>query len=49
VIWLSAKGISDMLHLEKKYEETGVPKAFKTTQKRIDEAKAGPEGGDILS
>ena len=49
VIWLSAKGITDMLHEGKKFEDTKVPRAFKTTQDRIDKAKAGPEGGDILA
>ncbi|KAH0146242.1 hypothetical protein KCU67_g11293, partial [Aureobasidium melanogenum] len=49
VIWLSAEGVSDMIHAGKKFEETKVPRAFKTTQERIDKAKAGPEGGDILA
>ncbi|CAD0100663.1 unnamed protein product [Aureobasidium mustum] len=49
VIWLSAEGLADMLHTGKKFEETKVPRAFKTTQERIDKAKTGPEGGDILA
>ncbi|KAG9561108.1 FAD dependent oxidoreductase superfamily, partial [Aureobasidium melanogenum] len=49
VIWLSAEGVSDMIHAGKKFEETKVPRAFKTTQERMDKAKAGPEGGDILA
>ncbi|KAI4764409.1 FAD dependent oxidoreductase superfamily [Aureobasidium sp. EXF-3400] len=49
VIWLSAKGVSDMLHEGKKFEDAKMPRAFKTTQERIDKAKAGPKGGDILA
>lgn len=49
VIWLSAEGLADMLHSGKKFEETKVPRVFKTTQERIDKAKAGLEGGDILA
>ncbi|KAI4722641.1 FAD dependent oxidoreductase superfamily [Aureobasidium sp. EXF-10727] len=49
VIWLSAEGVSDMLHTGKSFEDTKIPRAFKTTQERIEKAKAGPEGGDILA
>ncbi|TIA01824.1 FAD dependent oxidoreductase superfamily [Aureobasidium pullulans] len=49
VIWLAAKGVAEMLHSGKSFEDTEVPKAFKTTQERIDRTKAGPEGGDILA
>lgn len=49
VIWLSAEGLADMLHHGRAFEDTKLPRAFKTTQERIDKAKAGPEGGDILA
>jgi glycine/D-amino acid oxidase-like deaminating enzyme len=49
VIWLAAEGLAEMLHAGKSFEETKVPRVFKTTQERIDKARAGPEGGDILA
>jgi len=48
IIWLAAKGLADMVHTGKSFEETRLPKLYKTTQERINKAQAGPEGGDIL-
>ncbi|TGO11851.1 hypothetical protein BTUL_0100g00290 [Botrytis tulipae] len=53
VIWLAAKGLAEMLRTGKSFEEVRVPmslpRLFKTTKDRIDRAKNGPEGGDILN
>lgn len=49
VIWLAAKGLAEMVHGGKSFEEVGLPKLLKTTQQRIERAQAGPEGGDILA
>lgn len=35
-IFLSARGIASMVVEEKKFEETGVPRIYKTTQSRLD-------------
>lgn len=49
VIWLGAKGLAGMVLGEKKFEESGLPRLFKTTQERIDRALNGnEEDGDIL-
>jgi len=48
IIWLAAKGLADMIHTGKSFEEVRLPGLYKTTQERIDKAQAGPEGGDIL-
>lgn len=49
VIWLAAKGLADMIHEGKDFEEAKLPKLLKTSQSRIDRAQTGPEGGDILA
>lgn len=49
VIWLAAEELAKMVAREVKFEETEMPKLFKTTQFRIDRAvKGGEEGGDII-
>lgn len=49
VIWLSAKGLASMVVRGVPFEETGMPRLFKTTQFRIDRARNGrEEDGDIL-
>jgi len=49
VIWLAAEGLAKMIRTGKPFEESGLPRLLKTTQQRIDKAKAGPEGGDIFA
>ncbi|GAB7348190.1 hypothetical protein MBLNU459_g6194t1 [Dothideomycetes sp. NU459] len=49
VIWLAAKGLAEMIHEGKSFEEVKLPKLLKTTRQRIEKAQAGPEGGDILA
>ncbi|KAL5342886.1 FAD dependent oxidoreductase [Aspergillus crustosus] len=49
VIFLATKELADMVVHGKKFEETGLPKVFKTTVERLEEAAAGPEGGDIFA
>ncbi|CZR67121.1 related to oxidoreductase [Phialocephala subalpina] len=48
VIWLAAKGISKMITEGVDFEETKMPRLFKTTRERIENSLKGPEGGDIL-
>lgn len=48
VIWLAAKGLADMIHTGKSFEDVSIPRLYKTTQERIDKAQSGPKGGDIL-
>ena len=48
VIWLAAKGLAEMIRSGKSYEEVGLPRLMKTSLSRIEKAKNGPEGGDIL-
>lgn len=49
VIWLAAKGLADMIRTGKSFEEAGLPVLLKTTAGRIEKAKIGPKGGDILA
>ncbi|EAW15257.1 NAD(P)/FAD-dependent oxidoreductase [Aspergillus clavatus NRRL 1] len=49
VIWLAAKGLAKMVVEGAEFEQTGMPRLFKTTRERIERAQAGSEeGGDIL-
>jgi hypothetical protein len=43
-IFLSAKGVAKMILKGAEFEETGIPRIFKTTQKRLDN-----KGNTILS
>ncbi|OJZ81905.1 hypothetical protein ASPFODRAFT_51593 [Aspergillus luchuensis CBS 106.47] len=49
VILLSAKGLAEMVQKGKKFEETGMPRLFKTSVERMEKARNGPEGGDIFA
>ncbi|KAL4874726.1 FAD dependent oxidoreductase [Aspergillus karnatakaensis] len=48
VIFLATKGLADMIVHGKTYEETQLPRVFKSTVERLEKAAGGPEGGDIL-
>lgn len=54
VIWLSAKGLAEMILADRKgqkvaFKETGLPRLFETSQLRIDRSrKYSEEEGDIL-
>ncbi|EME42339.1 hypothetical protein DOTSEDRAFT_73235 [Dothistroma septosporum NZE10] len=49
VIWLAAKGVAKMLNDNVPFEETKVPRVFKTTKARIEMAQNGEaEYGDII-
>lgn len=49
VVWLGAKGLAEMVFGDKPFEESGMPRLFKTTQARIDRALNGSEeDGDIV-
>lgn len=49
VVFLSALGIARMIRDETKFEDTGVPRLFQTTHERLEKAKRGPPGGDIIT
>lgn len=48
VIFLSTKGLAEMILHNTPYEQTGIPQIYKTTSARLDAARTGREGGDIL-
>lgn len=49
VIWLAAKELAKMVAQDIPFEQTSLPRLFKTTQHRIDRARDGSEeDGDIL-
>lgn len=48
VIYLSAYSIAQMIIEDKPFEQTGVPRLFKTTQERLEKNRNGKYGGDIL-
>ena len=49
VILLSARELAGMIQTGKSFEETRMPRMFKTSEERIEKARTGPKGGDILS
>lgn len=49
VIFLTTKGLAEMVLAGKKFEETGVPRIYKTSAERLAAARDGKPGGDILS
>ncbi|KAL3465853.1 FAD dependent oxidoreductase-domain-containing protein [Aspergillus heterothallicus] len=49
VIFLATKGLADMIVKGLSFEETKLPRTFKTTAARIQKAVNGPEGGDIFA
>ncbi|EAW20232.1 NAD(P)/FAD-dependent oxidoreductase [Aspergillus fischeri NRRL 181] len=49
VVWLAAEGLARMVGEGVGFEETGMPRLFKTTKERIERAQRGKEEeGDIL-
>ncbi|CAL5871853.1 uncharacterized protein PFLUO_LOCUS6107 [Penicillium psychrofluorescens] len=48
VVFLSGKGIAEMIRDSKKFEEVGLPRIYKTTLARLEAAQTGPEGGDTF-
>ncbi|KAL4870575.1 hypothetical protein BDV12DRAFT_207600, partial [Aspergillus spectabilis] len=49
VIFLATKGLADMIVHGRSFEDTGLPRVFKTTGERLERAATGPEGGDIFA
>ncbi|KAL2854646.1 phosphoenolpyruvate phosphomutase-domain-containing protein [Aspergillus pseudodeflectus] len=49
VIFLATKGLADIIVKGLSFEETKLPRTFKTTAERIQKAANGPEGGDIFA
>ncbi|KAJ6123735.1 FAD dependent oxidoreductase [Penicillium samsonianum] len=47
-VFLSALGVAKMVQKGIEFEDAGVPKLFQTTKERLDKARNGPLGGDIL-
>lgn len=47
-VFLSAKGVAQMIQSGKKFEEVGLPRVYKTTSERLLAAQSGPEGGDVF-
>ncbi|EEA19405.1 hypothetical protein TMatcc_009538 [Talaromyces marneffei ATCC 18224] len=48
VIFLSTKGLADMILHNAPFEQSGIPRIFKTSSDRLETARTGKEGGDIL-
>ncbi|KAH8660849.1 FAD dependent oxidoreductase-domain-containing protein [Tricladium varicosporioides] len=49
-IWLSAKGVAKMVAQDLSFEDTGLPRMYKTTKFRLERAAKGKEeDGDILN
>ena len=48
VIFLAAKGLAEMMQTGADFEQVNLPRIFKTTAERLQAARDGPEGGDIL-
>jgi glycine/D-amino acid oxidase-like deaminating enzyme len=48
VIFLSTRGLADMILHNTPYEQSGIPRIYKTTAERLEAAHTGKEGGDIL-
>lgn len=46
--FLSALGVAKMVQNGIGFEDTGVPRLFETTKERLETARNGPIGGDIL-
>ncbi|PWY70267.1 FAD dependent oxidoreductase [Aspergillus heteromorphus CBS 117.55] len=49
VILLAARELADMVRTGKSFEDTKMPRLFKTSAERIQRARSGPEGGDIFA
>lgn len=49
VIFLAAKGLTEMIANGKSFEDVNIPRLYKSTVERIKKAQEGPEGGDILN
>ncbi|KAL4909396.1 hypothetical protein BDW74DRAFT_187543 [Aspergillus multicolor] len=49
VIFLATKGLADMILNGRAFEDTGLPRVYKSTSERLQKAANGPEGGDIFS
>lgn len=48
VIFLAARGLAEMMQTGADFEQPNLPRIFKTTAERLQAARDGPEGGDIL-
>ncbi|EED13690.1 conserved hypothetical protein [Talaromyces stipitatus ATCC 10500] len=48
VIFLSTKGLAQMILHDKSFDDTDLPRIYKSSAERLDAIKRGREGGDIL-
>lgn len=49
VIYLSTKGLAQIILEDKPFHEVGVPRTFQTTAERLETVARGEIGGDIFS
>lgn len=49
VIFLTAKGLAEMIQTSKSFEQVNLPQIFKTTEKRLQAAQEASDGGDVLA
>ncbi|KAF9251507.1 hypothetical protein DTO013E5_4065 [Penicillium roqueforti] len=47
-VFLSALGVAKMVQNGIKFEDTGIPRLFESTKERLEKARNGPVGGDVL-
>ena len=49
VIFLAAKGLTEMIRTGKGFEQVNLPRIFKSTAERLQAAQTSPGGGDTLA
>ncbi|BCR84907.1 NAD(P)/FAD-dependent oxidoreductase [Aspergillus chevalieri] len=49
VIFLTAKGLAEIIQTGKSFEEAKLPRIFKSTMKRLQAAQEASDGGDVLA
>lgn len=47
VVFMSTKGLAEIILKGKKYEEVNLPQVYKTSAERLEAIRNGKEGGDI--
>lgn len=49
VIFLTAKGLAEIIQTEKSFEQVNLPRIFKSTANRLQAAQEASDGGDVLA
>lgn len=49
VIFLTAKGLAEIIQTGKSFEEVNLPRIFKSTAKRLQTAQEAPDRSDVLN